>query len=859
MIECPSVLPVQWKMKKLLILVLLCSLGLRIGSSQTQLHVSTATQVPNAPSPAASVDGPSDDFQGTVLNACKWDNASRSVGKVEQDGELVLSTAADPSFSGATVFTQYLFLGDFDVQVDFRLTTGWQDPISPSANNPHIEAVIGIYADEPHRAHMTRMLDPGGDALGVYSPLPGQGMLARIPTRAMDGKFRVARVGSAVTFKYDTGQGWKDLYTVSGYSAPLSVYFATSAIATARLVTTRFDNFIVNSGSTSYKPLVWKDDFQRRGDFGVGGVLCDYLAQQVWGAYWKQVSPVQVLKDNGFTWVRAGLTTVSSRFLRGTPFPQWRGLGWRDEYWSSLEYTEQIFRESVQRGLRLYLFFFLSNTAAHAGIQNAPPEWASLGVADLTRALEDYTFATTNYFLDRGLKVELYEIGNEIEYGILNYRPGDRVAVPPGTDITTNIDFLKENVWKTEALLLKGAIAGVRRANPGAKIVLHIAGVGGTPGDLFVRSFFRTMIDQGVDFDYAGLSHPYHLAGWPLPRYSRNCWFQRLQHVADAIAAMGKRVIFSEAAYPHDPPGTPGDAMPDYPYTPSGQAAWVRDQLRFASNNQNVAGFFYFYPEYFLGVSRIEEQYSGLFATDNQVMLAMEEFRVNLPTQVARGGTVNAASYAANVAPGSLISIFGEKLANSVEAAAAVPLPTVLGSVSVAINGRPAPLLFVSPGQINLQVPFETSPGTTMATVTVGGSTSYPASFVVVPAAPGIFLWGANRAAAQNEDGSINRPDHPARSGSIVVVYLTGQGLVDKPVQSGAAAPLDPLARPLLLASATVGGKQAEILFLGLAPGLVGVAQANLRLPTLPTGDFPVTVAIGGMASNAGLVAVTGN
>jgi hypothetical protein len=75
-----------------------------------------------------------------------------------------------------------------------------------------------------------------------------------------------------------------------------------------------------------------------------------------------------------------------------------------------------------------------------------------------------------------------------------------------------------------------------------------------------------------------------------------------------------------------------------------------------------------------------------------------------LPT-ISPGGIVEAASYSAPVAPGSLVTIFGNNLASSEITARSIPLPAVLGGTSVLVNGMSAPLLYVSPNQINLQFP----------------------------------------------------------------------------------------------------------------------------------------------------------
>lgn len=76
---------------------------------------------------------------------------------------------------------------------------------------------------------------------------------------------------------------------------------------------------------------------------------------------------------------------------------------------------------------------------------------------------------------------------------------------------------------------------------------------------------------------------------------------------------------------------------------------------------------------------------------------------------ISQGGVVNAASYTQPVVPGSIMAIFGTNLASGVYSAAATPLPTILGNTSVSMNGVPAPLFYVSPNQINAQVPSSLS------------------------------------------------------------------------------------------------------------------------------------------------------
>lgn len=220
-------------------------------------------------------------------------------------------------------------------------------------------------------------------------------------------------------------------------------------------------------------------------------------------------------------------------------------------------------------------------------------------------------------------------------------------------------------------------------------------------------------------------------------------------------------------------------------------------------------------------------------------------------------GVVNAASFRAGpLAPGSLFTILGTNLAAATMQASATPLPSNLGGSSVTINGVPAPLLYVSPTQINAQVPFEIPPGSFDVIVNAGGMQSAPVAMRIVPAAPGLFQAGEGRAAVLNADLTLNTAANPSPAAGIVAAYLTGQGQVDQPQLSGLPAPGDPLARTVLDVKASIGGQVAEVSFAGLAPGFVGLLQVNLKVPDLPPGDYPVVFTIADLASNSALISV---
>jgi uncharacterized protein (TIGR03437 family) len=228
------------------------------------------------------------------------------------------------------------------------------------------------------------------------------------------------------------------------------------------------------------------------------------------------------------------------------------------------------------------------------------------------------------------------------------------------------------------------------------------------------------------------------------------------------------------------------------------------------------------------------------------------------------GAVANAASYTTGppgeqpaITPGSLYSIFGTDLALDTAIAPAVPITRTLAGTVVRINGVPVPLLYVSPAQINLQVPFELEGAVAEIVVETSIGASAVVQMVVRPIHPGLFFDVASGiGAVVNLDGTLVS-ERPAQRGEFVQIFATGLGAVEPAVTTGVAAAITPLSVTVSQPRVTIGGQQAEVQFSGLAPFLVGVYQINARVPaSLAPGRHALRIEIAGVESQEVVVEI---
>ena len=227
----------------------------------------------------------------------------------------------------------------------------------------------------------------------------------------------------------------------------------------------------------------------------------------------------------------------------------------------------------------------------------------------------------------------------------------------------------------------------------------------------------------------------------------------------------------------------------------------------------------------------------------------------------------NAANYATgSVSPGENIVIFGAGIGPADLAKASISggiFATTAGNTRVLFDGIPSPVLYASDKQTSVMVPYGVS-GRTTTNIQVEylGVQSLSIAYNVTAAAPGIYTLnqaGNGPGATLNQDGfTVNGPNTPAARGSVVSVYMTGEGQTSPVGVDGLVIPpvLTSLKRPVLTVTATIGGINAPVQYAGSAAGLIsGCMQVNILVPpTAPLGGaVPLVITVGTASTQTGV------
>jgi uncharacterized protein (TIGR03437 family) len=225
----------------------------------------------------------------------------------------------------------------------------------------------------------------------------------------------------------------------------------------------------------------------------------------------------------------------------------------------------------------------------------------------------------------------------------------------------------------------------------------------------------------------------------------------------------------------------------------------------------------------------------------------------------------NNASGAAAIESGSWVSIYGSGLSLTTRPWQASDfsgnnLPTTLDNVSVTINGKKAAISYISPGQLNVQAPTDTTTGPVQVQV-INSSGAATGTANLQSYSPAFFtVQGKYADALHNSDGVLVAPagyfgsaitSRPAQPGEILQIYATGFGPTTPAVPAGqlvgSPAPLSDLTKLLV----TIGGVTATVQYAGIvAPGEY---QINAVVPQVVTGDETIVATIGGVSSQTGV------
>lgn len=267
------------------------------------------------------------------------------------------------------------------------------------------------------------------------------------------------------------------------------------------------------------------------------------------------------------------------------------------------------------------------------------------------------------------------------------------------------------------------------------------------------------------------------------------------------------------------------------------------------------------------------QNYSGTLTQSNLIVVeSITRIETGPPPTISSGGIVTASAFGGYTAaaPGSYLEIFGSNLSDTtVDWSSSFTngvAPTSLGGVSATVGGQRAFISFVSPTQVNLQIPSTvstqrelnivlTAKGQTTAAYpmrinnTAGGLLA-PASFRV-NGRQYVYATKGNTGTVVSNGTIPGLPTANAAPGDVLVLYGTGFGTVSPFSVAYAGAVADRVAELNSRLSIRIDGIEAQILYQGIAPGFVGLYQFNIVVPPdVTSGDKQLVVTQNGVATS---------
>lgn len=232
---------------------------------------------------------------------------------------------------------------------------------------------------------------------------------------------------------------------------------------------------------------------------------------------------------------------------------------------------------------------------------------------------------------------------------------------------------------------------------------------------------------------------------------------------------------------------------------------------------------------------------------------------------ITSAGVTNAASFQTGIAPGGIVTIFGNNLGATpgqiITATGNTWAPSLSG-VTVTMAGTAVPVYRIlnlnGQEQLSVLAPYSLAGQNSVpVVVTTAAAASASVTVPVLGAQPGIFLLDSANSGATHLDGSLAGASNPAKAGENIVLYATGLGPVSNPPAAGQTASLTTLSPALLMPQVTIGGFSAPVSFAGLTPGFIGLYQINTMVPSAGlSGIVQITVQSNNVTSNTATLAV---
>lgn len=231
--------------------------------------------------------------------------------------------------------------------------------------------------------------------------------------------------------------------------------------------------------------------------------------------------------------------------------------------------------------------------------------------------------------------------------------------------------------------------------------------------------------------------------------------------------------------------------------------------------------------------------------------------------RLTAAGIVHSASYQpGGVAPGEIVTIYGEDLGPAALTTATLEADGLtvtksLAGTRILFDGVAAPIVYTSRGQVSAIVPYSVAGKSSVPVIAEYlGSRSAAVNVRILSTVPGLYSLdssGAGPGAILNQDGSLNSASTPAAPEQVVILFGTGEGLTTPLQSDGQLTPaVEPLPRPRLPVKVSIGGLDCPVLYAGAPPGLVaGALQINVQLPAnVPRGEaVPVVLSVGEASS----------